>query len=65
MGWENLLLGFQVALQPSNLALAVLGIVEDRKPDGRTEITLAEPPQIAFELDGQPFTALNGGPVPV
>ena len=26
MGWENLLLGFQVALQPNNLALAVLGI---------------------------------------
>jgi TctA family transporter len=26
MGWENLFLGFQVALQPSNLALAVLGI---------------------------------------
>src|ERR1700730_4676514 len=26
VGWENLLLGFQVALQPNNLALAVLGI---------------------------------------
>ena len=26
MGWENLFLGFQVALQPNNLALAVLGI---------------------------------------
>src|SRR5690348_3300327 len=26
MGWENLLLGFSVALQPANLGLAVLGI---------------------------------------
>src|SRR5690349_12720845 len=26
MGWENLLLGFQVALHPGNLAMAVLGI---------------------------------------
>jgi putative tricarboxylic transport membrane protein len=26
VGWENLLLGFQVALQPNNLGLAVLGI---------------------------------------
>jgi len=26
VGFENLLLGFQVALQPSNLGLAVLGI---------------------------------------
>src|SRR5581483_5128548 len=26
MGWENLLLGFQVALHPGNLAVAVLGI---------------------------------------
>jgi len=26
MGWENLLLGFQVAMQPFNLGLAVLGI---------------------------------------
>ena len=27
MGWENLLLGFQVALQPYNLGMAVLGIM--------------------------------------
>src|SRR4029079_18294948 len=26
MGWENLLLGFSVALQPANLGLAVLGL---------------------------------------
>src|SRR5690348_1448884 len=26
MGWENLLLGFQVALHPGNLAMAVIGV---------------------------------------